>query len=205
MSQCVMHLRNTSGSLGEIDDAFERYADLLEEDNSTNCSFTISNMAEVQHYQKVLEEQEEPKPLNNEENSKNEKSLMNTKIVHAFLCFSVGTSIFTLIAAIVMSHQVRENALISGIKKRIGLENMIDLNSIVFGKSEGFPPSSYSIYADNKETLDEEPVVPIIVDVPGDSSKIPTAISECLGFKQISDDKRVRSHSFRLCRTNVIF
>ena len=140
-------------------------------------------------YTDVIEEHDKTKLSGNEEKLTNNDQSTKKKMVVTFLSLTLCVTCFSVVLALVITKKINVPALMN-IKQRVGLENMMILNSLLKKKS-GFPPSSYSIYANSTENLEEDPV-PIIVDVPGrDWLVIPTALSECLGYKAISSEKGV--------------
>ena len=177
-------------SLGEIEHAFERYADLLEDDASSNHD-ADSTISEELLYSSVLDEPEKNKanlPGNEQELTNNDQSKKNKKIALTFLIFTLCVTCLCTGTALLLTKKITVPAL--NIKKRIGLNRIMNFDSLI-NKKASFPPSSYSIYAKNTEHLKEEPV-PIIVDVPGkDWLTIPTALSKCFGYKPISNGKSV--------------
>ena len=179
MSRKVTTLRNTSDSPPrEVENSFSRYSDLLQEDESTSCPFTVSEITKMQHYNKAVKEQDKMESSN------------DTKKTFFILILTLFTLCFATVAALMMTNSIGIPSLLGNIKQRMSLNNMVILNSIAYRKFDGLPPS-YSIYANNKDKLGED-TVPIVVDVSGkDWLLIPTALSKCLGYKPISTGKSV--------------
>ena len=179
----------------EINVSFQRYANLLEDDVSASNASIMSTISEVQYDQDVLVQydQHEQIPHSTSTSTKNTKNdddvpkpetVEKSKVTIIFLILAFICFCLALIPALSMTHKVKEGFFVSQIIQEI------DSDGGVMKKYRGFPPS-YSIFASNSEDSKDE-LVPVILGVPGNGPlNIATAVSKCLGYRQVSDDINV--------------
>ena len=180
----------------EINVSFQRYANLLEDDISASQASIMSTVSEVQYDQDVLVQYDQHEQIPHNKSTSTQSSnktedpkpetIQNSKLTWIFVGIAVLCFSLALLTAFITSSKINAGINVSKFIQEIESDGDI----INFKKQKGFPPS-YSIFASNLERSKDEPV-PVILNVPGNGPlNIATAISKCLGYRQISDDINV--------------